>query len=151
MRFAKKSSIFAALLAVLFVGSFASLTFPVFAEEAPATAPAPMAPGAPVAAAPVAQPQQPGFLGMAVPFILVFGIMYFLMIRPQQKRMKEQQDMLAALKQGDEVVTTSGFLGTVREIAEKVVTLELAANVRVRVLKSQIAQVVKGQVKDLTA
>ncbi len=94
-------------------------------------------------------PQQPGFLGMAMPFIMIFGVMYFLMIRPQQKKMKEQQEMLGGLKQGDEVVTTSGMLGTVTGITDKVVTLEVDKDVRVKMLKSQVSQVVKGQLKDL--
>jgi preprotein translocase subunit YajC len=94
-------------------------------------------------------PPPPGILGMAMPFVMIFGVMYFLMIRPQQKKMKEQMQMLTALKQGDEVVTTSGMLGTVTGITEKVVTLEVDKDVRVKMLKSQVSQVVKGQVKDL--
>lgn len=95
------------------------------------------------------QPQPPGFGSMLVPFALMFGVIYFLMIRPQQKRMKEQQNMLSGLQHGDEVVTTSGMLGKVTGITEKVVTLEVADNVRIKMLKSQVAQVVKGQIKDL--
>src|SRR6478735_3250040 len=104
---------------------FGSLTLAL--ADGPAV-PAGSAPaGAPAGAA----PQQPGFLGMAMPFIMIFGVMYFLMIRPQQKKMKEQQEMLGALKQGDEVVTTSGMLGTVTGITDKVVTLEVDKDVRV--------------------
>lgn len=84
-----------------------------------------------------------------LPFILMFGVIYFLMIRPQQKKAKEQQSMLGALKHGDEVVTTSGLLGKVTGITDRVVTLEVADDVRVKMLKSQVAQVVKGSVKDL--
>lgn len=88
-------------------------------------------------------------LGALPMMLLMFAALYFLMIRPQQKRVKEQQKMIAALSHGDEIVTASGFLGKITGIAEKVVTLEIADNVRVKVLKSQIAQVVKGQIKDL--
>lgn len=95
------------------------------------------------AAAPaVAAPQQPGLMGMLVPFAMMFMVIYFLMIRPQQKKMKEQQAMLNALKAGDEVVTTSGMLGKVAGIQEKIVTIEVADRVQVRMLKSQISQVV---------
>ena len=94
--------------------------------------------------------QQPGFGSMMVPFALMFGVIYFLMIRPQQKKMKEQQQMMSELKQGDEILTSSGFLGRVTGITEKVVTVEVADNVRVKMLKSQVSQVIKGQVKDLT-
>lgn len=93
--------------------------------------------------------QQPGIVGMLVPFAAMFAVIYFLMIRPQQKKMKEQQEMLGALKQGDEVLTTSGMLGKITGMTEKVVTLEIADNVRVKMLKSQIAQVIQGQIKDL--
>ena len=59
--------------------------------------------------------------------------------------------MLNELKDGDEIVTSSGFLGKVHGIADKVVIVELADDVNVKVLKSQIAQVVKGQIKELNA
>ena len=88
---------------------------------------------------------------MLLPRVGVFAVFYFRMIRPQQKRMKEQQTMIAALKQGDEVVTTSGILGTIHGVAEKVVTLEVSRDVKIKILKSQIAQVVKGQIQDLPA
>ena len=80
-----------------------------------------------------------------VVFVVVF---YFLLIRPQQKRAKEQQNMLAKLATGDEVVTTGGLLGRITEVGEPYLTVEIAEGVRVRVLKSQIAQVVpKGTIK----
>ena len=133
---------FFALVAGLVILGTAGL---VFAETG---APAPTAPGVP--GAPGA-PQPPGLMGMLMPFLLMFGVVYFLMIRPQQKRAKDQQKMLSALKKGDEVVTSSGFLGKIHGITEKVITLELNDNVRVKILKSQVSQVVDGQVKDLPA
>jgi preprotein translocase subunit YajC len=87
--------------------------------------------------------QQPGMASMLVPFGLMFGVMYFLMIRPQQKKIKEQQALLASLKSGDEVLTSAGMIGTVKSLTEKVVTLEIAKNVEIKILKSQVAQVVK--------
>ncbi|MCM2323736.1 MAG: preprotein translocase subunit YajC [Oligoflexia bacterium] len=111
----------------------------------------PAVPGgaAPGGAPAAGQPQQPGIGGMLVPFLAMFAVIYFLMIRPQQKKMKEQQQMLSSLKHGDEVITTSGMLGTVTGITDKVITLEVADNVRVKMLKSQVSQIVKGQIKDL--
>lgn len=91
-----------------------------------------------------AAPQAPGMGAMLFPFALMFGVMYFLMIRPQQKRMKDHQSLLQNLKEGDEVLTASGILGTVKGISEKVVTLEIDKDVRVKVIKGQIAQVMKG-------
>jgi len=108
--------------------------------------------GLPVpAGAPVAQgaPQQPGGLMAFAPFLLMFAVLYFLILRPQQKRMKEQQSMINALKQGDEIMTQSGILGKVTGITEKVLTVEIADNVRVKMLKSQVSQVLKGSIKDL--
>ncbi len=132
---------------VLYVVGAAVLTVGSAFAEGPAvpagSTPAPAANGA-------AAPQQPGFLGMIVPFALMFAVLYFLMIRPQQKRMKEQQTMLAALKDGDQVLTAAGMLGTIRGQTEKVVDLEIADGVRVKILKSQVTQVVKGSIKDLT-
>lgn len=93
---------------------------------------------------------QPSGLMAFAPFILMFAVLYFLILRPQQKKMKEQQEMLSSLKHGDEVLTSSGILGKVTGITEKVVTVEVADNVRVKMLKSQISQVVKGSIKDLT-
>ena len=71
-------------------------------------------------------------------FGALFAIMYFVLIRPQQKQMKAQQTMLAALKKGDEVVTQGGMLGKVFAVTDKIVTLEVASGVRMRVLKSSI-------------
>ena len=68
----------------------------------------------------------------------LFLIMYFVMIRPQQKQMKQQQALLAALKKGDEVVTQSGMFGRIYAITEKTITLEIANGVRVKVLKSSV-------------
>ena len=93
--------------------------------------------------------QQPAGLMAFAPFLLMFGVLYFLILRPQQKKMKEQQEMLTSLKHGDEIVTASGILGKVAGITEKVVTLEVADNVKVKMLKSQVSQVIKGSVKDL--
>jgi preprotein translocase subunit YajC len=94
---------------------------------------------------------QPGGIMAFLPFILMFAVMYFLILRPQQKKMKEQQNMLAALKHGDEILTASGILGKVTGITEKVVTVEVADNVRVKMLKNQISQVIKGSVKDIAS
>lgn len=96
-------------------------------------------------ATPAAMPPQQGFIGMVVPFALMFGVIYFLMIRPQQKKMKDQQAMMAQLKQGDDILTTSGILGKVTGVTEKVVTVEIDDNVRVKMLKSQVSQVIKNQ------
>lgn len=71
-------------------------------------------------------------------FVALFAIMYFVLIRPQQKQAKEQQTMLAALKKGDDVITSSGILGKVFAVDEKVVTVEIARDVKVRMLKSSV-------------
>lgn len=94
-------------------------------------------------------PQGPQGIMAFAPIILMFGVIYFLMIRPQQKKAKEQQDMIKALKHGDEIVTSSGMLGKITGITEKVVTVELADNVRVKMLKNQVSQVLKGPLKEL--
>lgn len=91
----------------------------------------------------------PGF-GMAnfVFLALLIGVFYFLLIRPQQKRMKEHKAMLGQLGKGDEVVTNGGLAGRVDAIGEHFVTVELADQVKVKVQKHAISQVLpKGSLK----
>ena len=77
-----------------------------------------------------------------VPLILIFAIMYFLLIRPQQKKMKEHQKMVGALRRGDQVVTQGGLIGKVAKVKDdKEIEVELAEGVKVRVVKQTIAQV----------
>lgn len=87
-----------------------------------------------------AKPEAPGIASMLVPFGAMFVILYFLSIRPQQKKMKEHQAFLTSLKEGDEVVTTSGIFGTIRSIQDKTITLEIDKGVKLKLLRSQIAQ-----------
>ncbi len=84
----------------------------------------------------------PDLLLQMAPLILIFVVFYFLMIRPQQKRMREHRDMLGALRRGDRVVTGGGILGQIVKIADDEVTVEIAEGVRVRVLRSSITSVV---------
>ena len=74
-----------------------------------------------------------------IPLALLFGVFYFLLIRPQSKKASDHQKMLAALKRNDEVVTQGGIIGRIVELGDKVVTLEVAPSVRVRVERPQIA------------
>jgi preprotein translocase subunit YajC len=98
------------------------------------------APGAPAA---------PSTLMTILPFALMFAVFYFLMIRPQQKKMKDQQDLLNSLKKGEEVITQSGIFGKVHGIADQFITLEVDNNVRIKVLRSQIMTVIRGDQKAL--
>lgn len=81
------------------------------------------------------------FLVQLAPFILIIVVFYFLLIRPQQQRMKKHREMIENLRRGDEVVTAGGMIGKVTRIAENEVTVELAENVRVKVLKHTISEV----------
>ena len=76
-----------------------------------------------------------------VPLILIFGIMYFLLIRPQQKKLKEHKAMVAALRKGDQVITQGGIIGKVSKAGETEVEVEIADGVKVRVVRSTITQV----------
>jgi len=81
-------------------------------------------------------------IGQFIPLILIFVIMYFLLIRPQQKKLKDHQAMVAALRRGDQVVTQGGLIGKVSKVKdEDEIEVDLAEGVRVRVVKSTIAQV----------
>lgn len=86
----------------------------------------------------LAQAAGPGATTNILFIVALFAIMYFVMIRPQQKQMKEQQALLSALKKGDDVVTSSGILGKIWLVADKTVTLEVSSGVRFRILKSSI-------------
>ncbi len=87
----------------------------------------------------------PGPIVTILPFILIFVIMYFMVIRPQQKKAKEHQDLLSKLKRNDEVMTSGGIYGKVVDLKETVVTLEVAPNVRIRVHRPQISAVLTAE------
>ena len=77
-----------------------------------------------------------------VPMILIVGIMYFLMIRPQQKRLKEHKAMVEALRRGDQVVTQGGILGKVSKVQDDgIIEVEIAEGVKVKVMRATISQV----------
>lgn len=82
---------------------------------------------------------KPSMLETFMPFIFVLVIFYFLLIRPQQKRSQTHQKYLTDLKRGDSVLTASGILGTIEGLTDKFVTLKIADDVRIRILRSQIA------------
>ena len=95
-----------------------------------------------------APPSDPSAFALPfVPIILIFGIFYFLLIRPQQKRQKEQQAMIKGIEKGDGVVTSGGLHGTVTGVTDDVLTVEIAVTkgdrVRVKVSRPRIETVTK--------
>lgn len=78
---------------------------------------------------------------LLVPTILIIGIMYFLMIRPQQKRMKEHRELIAGIKRGDTVVTSGGIIGKVAKVDENEVQVEVAEGVKIKVVRSTVSEV----------
>ena len=90
-----------------------------------------------------------GFESMIL-IVLMFGVLYFLMIRPQMKRAKEHKTMLEALQKGDEVITSGGVLGRITRLSEGYATLEIAPNVEVHVQRPAVQLVLpKGTIKNL--
>ncbi len=87
------------------------------------------------AAAPASEP---GLMGLLFPILLIVAF-YFLMIRPQTKRAKEHKQMVAALKKGDEVVTSGGVLGRVIEVGDNFAMVEVAQNVQLKIQKHAVA------------
>jgi preprotein translocase subunit YajC len=94
---------------------------------------------------------------LLIPTMLIIGIMYFLMIRPQQKRLKEHQAMVAGVRRGDTVVTSGGIIGKVAKVDEQELQVEIAEGVKIKVLRSTISEVrgkgeaapaAKGKAKD---
>jgi preprotein translocase subunit YajC len=93
-----------------------------------------------------------GALGLSplVLIVLMFGFMYFFMIRPQQKRQKEHRNLLSNLAKGDEVVTNGGIAGRIDEVGEQYLSVEVAPNVKVKLQKGAVSHVLpKGTLKGL--
>jgi preprotein translocase subunit YajC len=97
------------------------LSLPVWAQEA--------APG----------PKPSTFETLIMPMGLIFIIMYFFILRPQNRRAQTQQKFLAGLKRGDSVLTSSGILGTIEGLTDRFITLEIADGVKIRVLRTHVA------------
>ncbi len=95
------------------------------------------------AAAPQGGDPTAGLLSTLIFFAAILLIFYFMLIRPQVKRQKEHQKMLSELKKGDRIVTTSGIHGTIADIEDTVVVVQIADNTRIRLEKSAIATVLK--------
>jgi preprotein translocase subunit YajC len=84
-----------------------------------------------------------GGIAQFAPLVLIFVVFYFLLIRPQQKKMKAHREMVTQLKRGDRVVTSGGIVGTVTKVvSDTEVQVEIAENVRVRVIRSSITDIV---------
>lgn len=98
--------------------------------------------GAPSASGPM------GILTSVVPFVAIIGIFYFFLIRPQNKKQKETEKMLAALKKGDKVVTIGGIHGVVSSVKEKTVVVKVDDNCKMEFSRSAISGIDAGDVKD---
>lgn len=85
------------------------------------------------------QPAQPSMLEMFLPFLIIFVIFYFLIIRPQSKRLKAHDRFVSDLKRGDSVITNSGIIGTIDALNDTIATLEVDNGVKIKVLRKQIA------------
>ena len=82
------------------------------------------------------------FTNLVIPMLLIFGIMYFLLIRPQQKKLKQEQAMRDALRRGDQVITTGGIVGKVMKVREDdEIEVEVSKGVNIRVVRHAIAAV----------
>ena len=89
-------------------------------------------------------PQQPNPLVSLLPFAIIFFIFYFLMIRPQKKRLQAEQVLLKSLAKGDEIYTKSGILGTIVAMTEKIITLEVSEGAKIKILRDQIGGKTQG-------
>ena len=91
---------------------------------------------------------QPNPLLSFLPLLVLFAVFYFMLIRPQMRRAKEQRTMISALAKGDEVVTNGGIAGRIDDIGDSFVTLEVASNVKVKLQKNAVSMVLpKGSLK----
>jgi len=95
--------------------------------------------------APAGQPMAQGnMLTALIPFVLVFGIFYLLIILPQRKKQKKHMESIEALKPGDKVITTGGIFGTVMSVLKDRIELKIAANVKIEVTKSSVGVILAG-------
>jgi len=86
-----------------------------------------------------AAPEAGSMMSFVVPMVFMVVIFYFLLIRPQQKKAKEHKALLNGLKEGDQIITSGGILGTIVKIDDQVVNLEIADKVRIEMARSSIA------------
>ena len=94
----------------------------------------------------LAQAQGGSMFNMVVPMILVFGILYFMMIRPQQRKEKERRAMIENLKSGTRVIFGGGFVGTVTNVKDSTFVVKVADNVKVEVLRGSVSRIIeKGE------
>ncbi len=91
---------------------------------------------------------QPNALMSMAPFVLIFVVFYFLMIRPQQKKLKKEQDDVNSLKKGDEIYTKSGLMGTIVGLTDKLMTLEVAEGVKIKVLRQSLGGDAKAMLEE---
>jgi preprotein translocase subunit YajC len=91
----------------------------------------------------LAQASGGGMFGMVVPMILVFGILYFMMIRPQQRKEKERREMIVNLKSGTRVIFGGGIVGTVTNVKDSTFVVKIADNVKVEVLRGAVSRIVE--------
>lgn len=98
----------------------------------------------------VQEPMASAGITSFIPLILIFCVFYFLLIRPQVKRQKEHQKLLSELKKGDKVITSAGIIGIINKIdeTEKVVHLEIAPEVKIKVIRSSINELYNHQIKE---
>ena len=92
-------------------------------------------------------PAKPSLLEQFFPFILIFLVFFFLVIRPAQRRQKTHQSFTSTMKRGDSVLTSGGILGTIEGITDQFVILEISDGVKIRILRSQIASSASEELK----
>ena len=97
----------------------------------------------------VAQQGQGGMGAMLVPMVIIFGIFYFMLIRPQQRKEKERKAMISELKTGERVMFSGGILGTVTNVKERTLVVKIADNVKIEVARGAVNRVIpKGEKVD---
>jgi preprotein translocase subunit YajC len=97
-----------------------------------------------------AESQGGGTLELILPLLLMFGIFYFLLIRPQQKKAKEHKNMVGAISKGDEIITNGGLLAKITKVDDNFLTCKISDNVEVKIQRHAVASVLpKGTIKNL--
>lgn len=93
-----------------------------------------------------AEAAKPNMIEQLMPFVFILVVFFFLIIRPQQKKQKQLQAMIAGLKKGDQVLTSGGIIGTIEGLTDVVAILQIADGVKIRILRSQISAMANEEI-----
>lgn len=88
--------------------------------------------------------QEGGSIAGLLPLVMIFGVFYFVMMRPQQRKLRMQRELISSIKQGDRIVAAGGIVGTVRRVDDDIISLQVAENVVIKVDRAAVSRKLEG-------